>query len=93
VSNKGWAVTRAVRGPLILICLGVLFAVDQAGGTGFHRTWPVLLVLYGVMKLVERLLAPPVVSPPGPPSWPPAPPPGTPGAPGAWQPPQGGYGR
>jgi hypothetical protein len=82
-----WALTRAVRGPVVLICLGILFAIDQAGGVGFHRTWPVLLVLYGVMKLIERLLAPPLPPPPAPPAgW-------TPAAPGAWgQPPQGGAG-
>jgi hypothetical protein len=87
VNNSLWALTRAVRGPVILICLGVLFAVDQAGGVGFHRTWPVLLVVYGVLKLVERLLAPPVGPPPAPASW-------TPGGPGNWgQPPQGGAAR
>jgi hypothetical protein len=86
VTERLWALTRAARAPVVLICLGILFAVDQAGGTGFHRTWPVLLVVYGVMKLIERLLAPPVPPPPAPPVWTPA------GTQGTWgQPPQGGY--
>jgi hypothetical protein len=45
---------RAIRGPLILITVGTLFAVDHAGGYGFSRTWPVLIIVYGVLKLLER---------------------------------------
>ena len=40
----------AVTGPLMLITLGVLFAIDQAGGYSFHQTWPVLLIVYGLAK-------------------------------------------
>ncbi len=43
----------AVRGPLLLITLGVLLAVDQMGGQSFWRTWPVLLIVYGVTKLID----------------------------------------
>jgi hypothetical protein len=71
---------RAIRGPLLLIVLGVLFALDQAGSFGFERTWPVLFIVYGVLKLVERVVAPP--PPPPPAYYPPQ---------GQWQPPaQGG---
>lgn len=82
---NAFALVRAARGPLVLITLGILFAADQQGGIGFHRTWPVLFIVFGVLKLVERLLAPP---PPPPPAY--YPPPGPP-PPGAWpQAPQGG---
>jgi len=47
----------ALRGPLLLITLGVLFAVDYQGAYGFHRTWPVLIIVFGVMKLLERTFA------------------------------------
>jgi hypothetical protein len=47
----------------MLIALGVLFLIDQAGGLSFHRSWPMLLVLYGVLKLAERLIAPPPPAP------------------------------
>jgi hypothetical protein len=78
VNNSLFAVVRAARGPIVLITLGILFAIDQMQGIGFRRTWPVLFIVFGVMKLAERLLAPP--PPPPPMYYPPAA-----GAPGPWQ--------
>ena len=60
-----YAVVRATRGPIVLITMGILFWLDQTDQMGFGRTWPVLIIVIGVMKLIERLLAPPV--PPMPP--------------------------
>jgi hypothetical protein len=37
-----------------MILLGVLLAVDHSGGVSFARTWPVLLIVYGLFKLGER---------------------------------------
>jgi len=45
----------AVRGPLMLITLGALFAWDYFGGQPFSRTFPVLLIVYGFLRLAERL--------------------------------------
>ncbi len=45
----------AVRGPVLLLALGILTAVDQAGGIRFSRTWPVLIILFGVLKLAESM--------------------------------------
>jgi hypothetical protein len=42
----------AITGPLMLITLGVLFAIDQFGGVTFHQTWPVLLIVYGLAKAI-----------------------------------------
>jgi len=40
-------------GPVILIALGVMFLLDQfIPGWGIGRTWPVLLVIIGVLKLL-----------------------------------------
>ena len=44
----------AVRGPILMITLGVLLAIDQLGAYSFGRTWPVLLILFGIFKLAER---------------------------------------
>lgn len=44
----------AIRGPILMITLGVLLAVDQMGSYSFGRTWPVLLILFGLFKLAER---------------------------------------
>ena len=46
---------RAVRGPIVLITLGVLAALDQAGGVSFWRTWPALLIVGGVLALADRV--------------------------------------
>jgi hypothetical protein len=44
----------AVRGPIMLITLGVLLSIDHFGTVSFARTWPVLLIVFGVFKLMER---------------------------------------
>jgi hypothetical protein len=43
----------AIRGPVMLITLGVLLALDQTGLVSFARTWPGLLIMYGILKLGE----------------------------------------
>ncbi len=43
----------AIRGPLMLIAVGVLMAADQLGHIGIDRTWPALLVLGGLLKLAS----------------------------------------
>jgi|YelNatPaOPRAMG01_1025707.scaffolds.fasta_scaffold46184_2 hypothetical protein len=48
---------RAARGPILLITLGSLFAADYYSGWPFTRTWPLLLIVFGFMKLVERAAA------------------------------------
>ncbi len=65
---------RVVRGPILLITLGVLFVLDQqSAGLPFYRTWPILLILFGIFRLAERVLAPPAPIPPVPPTAPPPP--------------------
>ena len=47
---------RAVRGPILLIVLGLLFVAEYFGSqVPFYKTWPVLLIVYGVLKLAEHL--------------------------------------
>ena len=45
---------HAVRGPIILITIGVLFALDNFTRYGFHQTWPVILIVVGVLTLLAR---------------------------------------
>jgi hypothetical protein len=45
----------AIRGPVILITLGTLIAVDHSGGMSFSRTWPILIIMFGVLKLAEYM--------------------------------------
>lgn len=65
MNNTGQLI-RALKGPVILIVLGFLFLIDHSGGLDFSQTWPVLIILFGVIKLLERVLGrnePPPVSP------------------------------
>ncbi len=56
MTNRLWLFMQAVRGPILLITVGVLFAIAQAGILGFSRTWPLLLIVFGVLKLLERMV-------------------------------------
>ncbi len=54
---------QALRGPVLLITLGVLLVMDHFGGPGFWRMSPLLLIVYGVMKLLERMARPAAYDP------------------------------
>jgi hypothetical protein len=45
---------QAIRGPIMLITLGALVAIDYGGIYAFWRTWPILIIVFGVLKLLER---------------------------------------
>lgn len=49
------SLVRAVRGPIILITLGTLFALDHFNTLPFDRTWPLLIIVFGILKLLERI--------------------------------------
>jgi hypothetical protein len=67
---------RGLMGPAILITIGVLFLVQQSHWAyRFGRTWPVILLVIGVVKLAEALASDAghgtqQIPPPGPPSGP-----------------------
>jgi len=84
---NGSNLIRAVRGPVMLITVGSLFALDHMGQVGFERTWPLLIIIFGVLKLLERTgeAAQPPTYPPPPYSGP-TPPPTYPGSTGATPP-------
>jgi len=100
------SLARAIRGPITLITLGVLFALNNFTPYRFHQTWPVLLIVFGLLSLLRRGTEPVPLNPvpPPPPQWnypPPAAPPagyrqstytGTTDAPGAAGPAKGGFG-
>lgn len=68
-SDYHWV--RAIRGPITLITLGVLFALNNFTGYGFDKTWPVLLIVFGLLSLLRRSVEPP---PPPRPQFAPPPP-------------------
>jgi len=45
-----------LRGPLVLILLGALFLADKwSQGFRIIHWWPLLLIVFGVLKVVEAL--------------------------------------
>ncbi len=62
---------RAFMGSAVLVTLGIIFLVQNMHGPGFHRTWPILLLVIGVIQLLgsntpARMQAP--MQPPMPPT-------------------------
>lgn len=45
---------RAIRGPITLITVGVLFALNNFTRYRFNQTWPVLLIVFGLLSLMRR---------------------------------------
>ena len=45
---------RAIRGPVTLITVGVLFALNNFTPYRFNQTWPVLLIVFGLLSLIRR---------------------------------------
>jgi hypothetical protein len=64
---------RAIRWPVTLITLGTLFALNNFTEFGFHQTWPVLLIVFGLLSLLGRTV-PSVAGVPPRPGVPPGPP-------------------
>lgn len=52
MNERSQYLVRAITGPVILITVGVLFTIDKFTEFGFSRTWPVLLIVIGLLKLV-----------------------------------------
>jgi hypothetical protein len=44
----------AVRGPLTLMTVGALFALNNFTPYKFYQTWPVLLIVFGLLSLARR---------------------------------------
>jgi len=44
---------RSVMGPAIMVTLGVLFLLDNLHGPSFGRTWPLILLVIGAVKLLQ----------------------------------------
>jgi len=52
--NGDGSIARAVRGPAMLITVGVLFALNNFTPYGFSETWPALLIVFGLLSLLGR---------------------------------------
>jgi len=79
---------RRAMGPAVLVTLGFLFLFESLGRVGFHRTWPILLLVIGGVKLFQgsaslegHVVVPPQATPVSPADVPAPPAPPTPPAP------------
>lgn len=52
------ALTGALRGPVMLMTLGSLLSVHHFTDVTIGKTWPILLIVFGLMKLLQRLAGP-----------------------------------
>ena len=53
--NNTLNLIRAARGPVQLIVLGAIFLLSFNQVAAVWQTWPVLLISFGLMKLLEWL--------------------------------------
>jgi hypothetical protein len=44
--------TRGLMAPAVLITLGCLFMLQEFGVKSFHYTWPILLIVIGLVKVL-----------------------------------------
>lgn len=56
--NSFRSLLSALRGPILLITLGILLLVQRFADSPFSKTWPILLIVFGAMKLLERVAGP-----------------------------------
>jgi len=45
---------RRLRGPVILITFGVTALLDQYNVISYDRSWPLYLIVIGILQLAER---------------------------------------
>jgi hypothetical protein len=63
---NSWLLIRRLRGPAFLILIGITALLNQWGVLSFGRSWPLYLILAGVIGLAERAAL--IATPPVPPS-------------------------
>src|ERR1039457_1556224 len=54
MSDYNGSVVRAIRGPVCLITIGALFALNNFTRYRFDQTWPVILIVFGLLSLLKR---------------------------------------
>jgi Domain of unknown function (DUF5668) len=65
------SVVRSIRGPITLITVGALFALNNFTPYRFDQTWPVILIVFGLLSLLGRSMDRTEPMPPTPPPFPP----------------------
>ncbi|HEY1809238.1 MAG TPA: hypothetical protein VGG42_11790 [Acidobacteriaceae bacterium] len=47
---------RRMRGPIILLTFGITAILDEYAGIGYSRSWPLYLIVWGLLKLAENAI-------------------------------------
>lgn len=55
---------RRMRGPLIIVTIGVMALLDQYGVLNFGQSWPLILIVIGVLQLAEHAVLAQLPPPP-----------------------------
>ena len=53
-------------GPAIITAVGILFLLSELEVATFDRTWPIILLVIGAVKLLQSSVGPGASIPPGP---------------------------
>jgi hypothetical protein len=63
---NAWLLIRRLRGPAFVILVGITALLNQWGVLSFGHSWPLYLILAGVLGLAERaaIAATPPAAPP-----------------------------
>jgi hypothetical protein len=51
---NSWLMIRRLRGPAFIILVGITALLNQWGVLSFGRSWPLYLILAGLLGLAER---------------------------------------
>ena len=70
--------TRGLMGPTVLVTLGVLFLLQELHVVAFDRTWPILLIVIGLVWVLSTAASSQDHVAPGSQPLPPAPSPASP---------------
>jgi hypothetical protein len=49
-----WLLIRRLRGPAFILLVGILAMLQEWTDFGFNRSWPLFLILAGILALAER---------------------------------------
>ena len=56
MANRASMLIRLIQGPAMMILLGAMFLLSRNTEYTFSRTWPVLIIALGLLKLLERVV-------------------------------------
>ncbi len=51
---NSWLMIRRLRGPAFLLLVGITALLNQWDVLSFGKSWPLYLILFGIMSLAER---------------------------------------